>query len=98
MSTFTAEGKLLLRKDRREVASVACTITLREPTRSQRGEWHGTLTITGDQREFQRVHLQQGEFILTLRDGRQGRIIVTNVPVTPEGIGTISFQGSGRLE
>lgn len=98
MSTFTAEGKLLLPEDGGEVASVVCAITLREPTRSQRGEWHGTLAITGDQKEFQRVHLQQGEFILTLRDGRQGRIIVTNAPVTAEGIGTISFQGSGRLE
>ena len=98
MSTFTAEGKLLLPEDGREIASLVCTITLREPTRSQRGEWHGTLTITGDQREFQRVHLQQGEFILRLSDGREGRIIVTNVPVIPESIGTVLFQGSGGLE
>lgn len=98
MSTFTAEGKLFVPDREREVASVVCTITLREPTRSQRGEWQGTLVITGDQRDFQRVHLQQGELILRLNGGREGTIIETNVPVIPEGIGTVFFQGSGSLE
>ena len=98
MSTFTAEGMLFSPDTDRQVASVRCTIFLREPTRNKRGEWHGTLIITGDQREFQRVHLQQGEFVLKLNDGREGRILVTNIPVTPEGIGTVSFQGSGSLE
>lgn len=91
-------GKLLLPDNRREIASVECTVTLREPSRSEHGEWHGIFIITGNQKEFQKVHLEQSEFILRLTDGREGRIIITNIPVSPDGIGTVSFQGPGSLE
>jgi len=97
MSKFTAKGTLLSSDSRRIIAGAECSIILIEPSRSQRGRWFGTLTITGDQRGFQRVALQEGEFILRLGDGREGGIIVTSVPVTPDGIGTISFKGSGPL-
>lgn len=100
MSTFTAEGKLSLPETGREIASVSCTIFLRKPTESERGEWYGTLIVTAGRREFQRAYFQQGEgeFVLKLNDGREGRIIITNVPVTPEGIGAVSFLGSGSLK